>query len=139
MTWHVTRKVLEVAGVKVERLSLDWASAAEAALFVELITKFTNRVKGLGPLGKAEDIGQEELKMKLMAARAAVQSVKLRTRFAKLAQELRGDNGHSAEVIEAKMAEKVDDAIVKEIEKQEKALAESGVQKPEADLRETLT
>jgi hypothetical protein len=119
---------LEVAGVRPERLSLDWASAAEAVLFVDLITKFTNRIKDLGPLGEAEGVGKEELKMKLMAARAAVQSVKLRTRFARLSKDLRGDNGHSAEVIQAKMAEKVDEAIVKEIAKQEKAIAESTVQ-----------
>lgn len=112
---------MEVTGVRPERLALDWASAAEGSLFVELITKFTGSVKELGPLGLAEGIGHEELKVKLAAARAAVQGVKLRTRFAKLAQELRGGNGHSAEVIRAKMAEKIDDAIVKEIASQEKS------------------
>jgi len=116
---------MEVAGVKPERLALDWASAAEASLFVELITKFTNELKELGPLGEAEGIDRDELKLKLLAARSAVESVKLRTRFAKLAQELRDSNKHTPEVIEARMAEKVNDAIIRQIAKQEKAIAES--------------
>jgi F420-non-reducing hydrogenase iron-sulfur subunit len=120
---------MEVAGVKPERLALDWASAAEAPLFVELITGFTNLVKQLGPLGAAERIPQEELKLKLSAARSAVQSVRLRTRFARLAQELREGNGYAPGVneamIETKMAEKVNDAIIREMAKQEKAIAKS--------------
>jgi len=116
---------MEVAGVKPERLALDWASAAEASLFVELITKFTSLLKELGPLGEAEGISREELKLKLLAARSAVKSVRLRTRFAKLAQELRRGNGYAPDVIEAKMAEKVNDAIIGEIAKQEKAIETS--------------
>ncbi len=116
---------MEVAGVRPERLALDWASAAEASLFVELITKFTNKLKELGPLGEAEGIPFEELKLKLSASRSAVESVRLRTRFAKLALELRDDSNHTPDVIEAKMADKVDDAIIREIAKQEKAIAES--------------
>jgi F420-non-reducing hydrogenase iron-sulfur subunit len=126
LTAHLTKKVMEVAGVKPQRLALDWASAAEAPLFVELITKFTNEIKELGPLGEAEEIAPEELKSKLLAARSAVENVKLRTRFAKLAQQVRADNKHTPEVIEATMAEKVNDAIIREMAKQEKAIAESG-------------
>jgi hypothetical protein len=122
---------MEVAGVKPERLALDWASAAEAPLFVELITKFTSLLKELGPLGEAEGISREELKLKLLAARSAVKSVKLRTRFAKLAQDLRQGDGYAPDVIEAKMGEKVNDAIIREISKQEKAIAESTVQSAE--------
>jgi len=119
---------MEIAGVRPERLVLDWASAAEAPLFVELITKFTSEVKALGPLGEAEGVPVEKLKSKLLAARSAVENVKLRTRFAKLAQELRDGNKHTPEVIEDKMAEKVNDAIAREIAKQEKKIAEAGAQ-----------
>jgi hypothetical protein len=119
---------MEIAGVKPERLALEWASAAEAPLYVELITKFTNQVKELGPLGEAEGIDPEELKLKLLAARSAVENVKLRTRFAKLAQQLRGGDKLTPDLIEATMAEKVNDAIIREVAKQEKAIAESGVQ-----------
>ena len=110
---------MEIGGVKPERLALDWASAAEAPLFVKLITKFTNQLKELGPLGEAEGITPEALKSKLSAARSAVGSVKLRMRFGKLARELRQENDYAPDVIEAKMAEKINDAIIREIAKQE--------------------
>ena len=122
---------MEVAGVKPERLALNWASAAEASLFVELITKFTSLLKELGPLGEAEGISRKELKLKLLAARSAVESVRLRTRFAKLAQELRQGNGYAPDVIEAKMAKKVNDAIIREIAKQEKVIGGSREQSAE--------
>lgn len=118
---------MEVAGIKPQRLALDWASAAEASLFVELITKFTDLLKELGPLGEAERTSREELKVRLLAARSAVKSVRLRTRFGKLAQDMRKGNGYAPDVIEAKMAEKLNDAIIREIEKQEKAIGESRV------------
>lgn len=111
-----------------ERLALEWASAAEASLYVELITKFTNQIKELGPLGEAEGVSREELKLKLSAGKSAVQSVKLRTRFAKLALDVRDEGEHIPEVIEAKMAEKINEAIIGEMGRQEKKMAESGVQ-----------
>ena len=125
---HVTRKVIEAAGVRPERLALEWASAAEASLYVELITKFTNQIKELGPLGEPEGISREELTLKLSAAKSAVQSVKLRTRFAKLTLDVRDEGEHVGEVIEARMAEKMNEMIIGEIGKQEKKMAESAVQ-----------
>ena len=125
---HVTRKVIEAAGVRPERLALEWASAAEASLYVELITKFTNQIKELGPLGEPEGISREELTLKLSAAKSAVQSVKLRTRFAKLTLDVRDEGEHVAEVIEARMAERMNEMIIGEIGKQEKKMAESEVQ-----------
>lgn len=117
---------MDHAGVKAGRFSLDWASAAEAPLFVELIKKFTDQIKKLGALGEAEEMSQEELKLNLAAARSAVQSLKLRSRFGKLAQDLRELNDYSSDVIEAKMAEKLNEAILKEMTKQMAALNASG-------------
>jgi len=124
VTAHVTHKVLEIAGVEPKRLELNWASAAEAPLFVRLITSFTDTIKQLGPLGDTEAMAEDELKLKLSAARSAVESVKLRTRWGKLALNLRKENDYAPVVIEAKMAEKVNDAIIREIAKKEKAIAE---------------
>ena len=109
-------------GIKLERFALDWASAAEAPLFVDLITKFTKKIKELGPLGEAEGIAREELLSKISAAKSTVENIKLRTRLGKLAKDLRLLNNYTPEAIEAKMAEKVNDAIVHEFEKQIEAL-----------------
>ena len=52
----LVRKVLEEVGIRTERYDLEWASAAEAPRFVQLITDFTQRIKELGPLGAAEGL-----------------------------------------------------------------------------------
>lgn len=43
----------------------------------------------------------------------------------RLAQDLRQGNGYAPDLIEAKMAEKVNDTIIREIAKQEKAIETS--------------
>lgn len=118
VTERFTRKLLEGAGVNPERFMLDWASAAQAPLYVELITKFTKRVKELGPLGASDGKPLEEIRTRLLAAKSAASSVKLRTQFARLTQELRKENDYSAQHLEARIAEKLSDTIAKEMEKQ---------------------
>jgi F420-non-reducing hydrogenase iron-sulfur subunit len=127
VTAHFCRKILEGVGIRSDRLALDWASAAEAPLYVALITNFTKHIKELGPLGKADGLSGEELSSRLSVARSAVKSVKLRTRFARLTQALREANDYSPQLIESKMAENFDQAILREMEKQEKLLSEAGV------------
>jgi hypothetical protein len=119
---------MKAMGVTPERLALEWASAAEAPLYVELITNFTKEIKELGPLGEAEGVSLEYLKLKLLAGRSAVQNVKLRTRFAKLGLELRDKREYIPELIEEKMTGKINEAIISEIERQEKKLTESAEQ-----------
>jgi hypothetical protein len=117
VTEHFSRKLLTQAGLHPDRFALDWASAAEAPLYVELVTKFTERVKELGPLGSSDGKPLEELKAKLLAAKSAASSVKLRTQFAKLTQELRQKNDYSSQLIETSMSEKLNEAILREMEK----------------------
>jgi hypothetical protein len=87
---------------------------------VELITKFTNKTKKLGPLGEPEGIALKRLKLRLGAAKSAASSLKLRTRFGRLTQELRKENDYSSQLIQAKISEKLDEAILREMEKHEK-------------------
>ena len=108
---------MEHAGLRRGRFSLDWASAAEAPLFVELITRFTDQIRELGELGTAEGMSREQLELNLAAARSTVESLKLRSRFGKLARDLRELKDYSSDVIEAKMAEKLNEEIVKEMDK----------------------
>jgi hypothetical protein len=87
---------------------------------VELVTKFTNKIKTLGPLGELEGMPLKKLKLKLTAAKSAASNVKLRTRFGKLTQELRKKNDYSPQLILDKMSENLDEAILREMEKLEK-------------------
>ncbi len=104
---------MEAIGIRPERLGLHWASAAEASLYVELITKFTKDVEFLGPIGSQADLSPEELQNRLAAAREAATNVKLRTRLAQMTKELRELQNYSEEFLAARLAEKVEPALVK--------------------------
>jgi hypothetical protein len=110
---------LKEAGVHPDRFALDWASAAEAPLYVERITKFTTQIKELGPLWGPERAPKEP-ELKLMAARSAASSVKLRTRLARLTRDLRNVKDYSTQRMESLMEEKINEAILREMEKQGK-------------------
>ena len=57
----LVKKVLKDVGIREERYSLQWASAAEAPRFVQLITKFTAQIKELGPIGQADGCDNPEM------------------------------------------------------------------------------
>lgn len=48
--YKLLRRTLTQMGIEPERLKLEWASAAEGNYLVETIKKFTEAVRGLGPL-----------------------------------------------------------------------------------------
>jgi F420-non-reducing hydrogenase iron-sulfur subunit len=41
--------VLEDLGINPERYAIEWVSSAEAPRFAELVTKFTEKIRELGP------------------------------------------------------------------------------------------
>lgn len=65
------QKFLQIAGINEERLCLDWVSAAEGERFASLVTKFTEQIKNLGPLGKAENLENDKMKQRLLALQQA--------------------------------------------------------------------
>jgi hypothetical protein len=83
---------------------------------VKLITEFTDHIRELGLLGESEGMSLEKLKLRLSAARSVAANLKLRTRFARVAEELRKADDYSSQVIEAKMSEKLYEAISREME-----------------------
>jgi hypothetical protein len=111
----LVRKVLEEVGIRTERYDLEWASAAEAPRFVELITDFTLRMKELGPLGKAEGLSPDEVKERLQKALDAVSSQKVRISFGNATKAARKDKvwtrDHIDEVITTKTAKSLDKAL----------------------------
>jgi F420-non-reducing hydrogenase iron-sulfur subunit len=46
---EATRMVLEVQGIDPERYAIEWVSSAEAPRFAEVVTKFTEKIRGIGP------------------------------------------------------------------------------------------
>lgn len=109
------RRVLEEVGVRKERYDLQWASAAEAPRFVQLITEFTEQMKELGPLGKAEGLSQDELKERLEKALEFVSAQKSRISYGNATKAVRKDGiwtkEHIDEVINTKMAKTLEKAF----------------------------
>ena len=111
----LVRKVLEEVGIRKERYDLQWASAAEAPRFVELITNFTERMRELGPLGQAEGLSPEEVRERLQKGLEVVSSQKVRISFGNASKAVRKDaiwtEEHIDEVITTKMAKSLDKAL----------------------------
>ncbi len=109
------RRVLEEVGIRKERYDLQWASAAEAPRFVQLITEFTDQMKELGPLGKAEGLSPEEVKERLEKALEFVSAQKSRISYGNAAKAVRKDGvwtkDHIDEVINTKMAKTLEKAF----------------------------
>ncbi len=41
--------VLEESGIDPDRFAIEWVSSAEAPRFAEIVTRFTEKIKTLGP------------------------------------------------------------------------------------------
>jgi len=71
------RKILEHVGLNPERLSIKFMSSGEGILFTEVVDDFSKKIKKLGPLGKCEEIDEDELKSKLAEVRNLVPYIKI--------------------------------------------------------------
>jgi hypothetical protein len=117
--------VLTEIGIKPERFSLQWASAAEAPRFVKLITEFTGKVKELGPLGEAEGIAPDELQARLEKGLAAVSSRKVRMVYGNTAKTIRKEAIFTQEYISGVIEEKLSKAIAGALSAETEPKAES--------------
>ena len=105
---EVARQTLADAGVNPERMSLEWASAAEGPRFVELITSYVNRIKGLGALGQGEnEPGADVIARRLAAAVKAAGARKPRTSFGTLAKKFAKSGDYSPEAVAEAVKTKV--------------------------------
>jgi hypothetical protein len=117
--------VLNEIGIKPERFSLQWASAAEAPRFVKLITEFTGKVKELGPLGESEGIAPDELQARLEKGLAAVSSRKVRMIYGNTAKTIRKEAIFTQEYISGVIEEKLSKAIAGALSAEAEPKAES--------------
>ena len=76
-TTLLCKKILEHIGLNPERLQIEFMSSGDGIILAEKINDFAKKVKALGPLGKAEGIGEKGMKLKLDAARKLVPFIKL--------------------------------------------------------------
>ncbi len=108
-------KVLKDIGIREERFSIQWASAAEAPRFVKLITNFTQQMKELGPIGQAEGLSPEEVKERLQKGLDAVNNQKVRISYGNAAKAVRKDaiwtKDHIDEIVKTKTAKSLDKVL----------------------------
>ncbi len=109
------RRILEDLKVNPDRLSLEWVSAAEAPRFVKVITEFTERVRDLGPLGSSERLDVDNLKIKLKAAKMALEGKRLRMVFARQAKYKKHEGAYREIPPDHKLHAEIDKAIANEM------------------------
>ena len=111
----LVHRVLKDIGIREERFSLQWASAAEAPRFVQLITDFTEQMKELGPLGQAEGLSEDELKERLEKGMDVVSKQAVRVSFGNATKAVRKDgvwtHEHIGEIINTKMEKSLAKAL----------------------------
>lgn len=110
-----TRRLLEYIGINSKRLLLDWVSASEGARFSEIVTNFTEEIRGLGPLGMAEGQDFNQLEFKLRAARAAAQSEKLKWLAAKQTEFMTEGNKYGEVFTQHELNRMLDGTIADEV------------------------
>jgi F420-non-reducing hydrogenase iron-sulfur subunit len=71
------KRILEYIGLNPDRLILQFMSGAEANVFVESTNNFVKKIKELGPLGKSEGIGKEDLMSKIADVTKLVPYIKV--------------------------------------------------------------
>jgi len=74
---YICKKLMEHIGLNPERLRIAFMSSGDGILLAEVINDFTNMIKELGPQGKSEGEDENELKVKLEAARKLVPYIRL--------------------------------------------------------------
>jgi coenzyme F420-reducing hydrogenase delta subunit len=71
------KKLMERIGLNSERLAIEFMSAGDGILLVELINAFTRKVKEIGPLGISEGLDEDGLKFKLEAVHKLIPYLRL--------------------------------------------------------------
>ncbi len=81
---HEERKIkmlkmlLTLTGLEMERLRLEWVSAAEGQRFAQVVTEFTEQIRKLGPSPISGEKPSETILLNVQAAKEAASSSRLR-------------------------------------------------------------
>ncbi|MFX0055173.1 MAG: hydrogenase iron-sulfur subunit, partial [Candidatus Hermodarchaeota archaeon] len=51
--WAIMAEAVKQAGIDPRRIRLQWASASEAQIFADGVTKLIEEVKEVGPIGRS--------------------------------------------------------------------------------------
>ena len=74
------KRLMAHIGLNPERLHIEFMSSGDGILFTEAVDDFRKKVKALGPLGKSDEIDEDQLKSKLQEVRKLVPYIKIAER-----------------------------------------------------------
>jgi F420-non-reducing hydrogenase iron-sulfur subunit len=115
----MTQKILKHAGINPERLVFRMMSSAEGAKFVSFVTKFQNSIRDIHKLGSSENIPPDELEIKLIAAKNAIEGKKLRWVVGKRLEFLEKGNLYGEKFTEHEMHRLFEEVVMDELAIQE--------------------
>jgi coenzyme F420-reducing hydrogenase delta subunit/DNA-binding transcriptional ArsR family regulator len=117
---EMTQRVFRHIGLNPERLSFQQCSSGEAAVFVDIVSRFEEKIRDLGPVGKGGDaIGAPDIFQKLTAAQALLAGEKIRWVIGKKTEFLESGNKYDEIFTEHEFRRAIDMIIVEEMEVQE--------------------
>jgi len=116
----MTRKLLKYIGVNEERLAFRQCSSGEASVFVDIVTRFDENIKALGPIGGGGDrLSAPEIFEKLEIARAVLAGEKMRWVIGKRTPFLESGNMYGEIFTEHEFNRAIDMIIIEETDTQE--------------------
>ena len=117
---NITQRLLKYIGVNEERLAFRQCSSGEASVFVDLVTRFDEKIRSLGPLGGDGDrVKTPEIFKKLETAEAVLAGEKIRWVMGKRTPFLDSGNVYGEVFTEHEFNRAIDMIIVEETEVQE--------------------
>ncbi len=135
--FEMTKKFLSLAGLE-DRIRLDWVSASEGKRYSEVVTKFVNDIKELGPSPLNGEEPDEELLENVRAIKAAVSSERMRALVGRERKITEEENVYGEKFPEEKFNELMDLAIKEEYERHRILLALEKYSKSVKDLAKEL-
>ncbi len=112
---NVVKRILRHSSVNPERVLLEWVSAAEAVRFADVVTSFTGKITGLGPLSADAPQDGPAQQLKLQAALNASNSEKLRWVAAKQTEFMKDGNRYGEVFTAHETGRFLDGVIVEEM------------------------
>lgn len=114
--FDMTKKFLEIVGLD-DRIRLDWVSASEGVRYGEVVTKFVNDIRELGPSPLSGDDYDKQLIQKIRAISLAVSSSRMRSLVGRERKLIEEGNVYGEKYPEDQFEQLMDTAIKEEFER----------------------
>ena len=136
--FDMTKKLLNFAGLD-DRIRLDWVSASEGVRFGEVVSKFIEDIRSLGPSPLSGDNPDQELLSKVKAINMAACSNRLRALVGRQRKLIEEENVYGEKIPEEEFTELFDAAMKEEYERHRILLALARDSKSVKDLAVELS